>query len=330
MKAIVVRKAGPPDTLSLESGVPIPEPGKGELRIRVHASSLNPADYSIAEYGLFPKVPHVLGLDVAGVVEKVGEGATGFSIGDRVALLGNFLSPFGGFGEYAITETATVSRIPDGLSFAAAASFPCAGLTAYHSIFRRMKPEKGKTILIVGAAGGVGGYAVQFARLAGLQIIATCSEGHFEFVRSLGAHHVVDYTKEDVSSRVRDITNGVGVDYAIDTVSAESATKCLKMLAFNGSLACIRAMPDMSVLPPYGVCPTVHEVSLGAPYTLPSLEGKRDMARMGEEIMGLMTKKLVSPMITTTCGLAEIPTYLQKLRARHVSGKIVVSVVPEK
>ena len=137
---------------------PEPSPAQGDIRVAIHAVGLNPVDYKIARMG-HPdwRFPHILGLDVAGVVDAIGSSVTQWQPGDRVFYHGDLSKP-GGFAEFAVTTAHTVAHIPDGMSFVDAASLPCAGLTAYHALHRRLHVRAGQTILVHAGAGGVGGF----------------------------------------------------------------------------------------------------------------------------------------------------------------------------
>lgn len=136
--------------------------------------------------------PFILGLDVAGVVDAVGAEVNDWQAGERVYYHGN-LSKLGGYAEYAIATAIAVAPLPQDVSFAEAAAIPCAGFTAYHALHRRLHIQPSQCILIHGGAGGVGGFAVQLASFAGLEVISTCSESNFDYVQQLGAKHLIDY-----------------------------------------------------------------------------------------------------------------------------------------
>jgi NADPH:quinone reductase len=192
MKALLLDHATGHQDLYL-GVLPTPVPQAGELLVQVQAVGLNPVDYKLAAMG-WPTwtYPHVLGLDVAGVVTEIGAGVTDFQIGDRVFYHGN-LRKQGGFAEFATTVAHVVSPIPEGMTFETAAALPCAGFTAWHALHERLHIEQGQTVLIQGAAGGVGGFAVQLAHLAGCRVIATCSSGNIDFVRGFGADEIIYY-----------------------------------------------------------------------------------------------------------------------------------------
>ena len=191
MQAVVMHETGGPDVLRYEEAER-PEPGDGEVLIRVHAASVNPTDWKYRR-GLAEKpLPAVLGNDVSGTVEV--SRAEGFAEGDDVF----GFAASGGYAEFATAPGAAIARKPAGVSHEQAAAIPVAGLTAWQALFDRGGLESGQTALIAGAAGGVGHFAVQFAKHAGARVIGTGSSRNRDFVLGLGADEYVDYTQQDV------------------------------------------------------------------------------------------------------------------------------------
>jgi NADPH:quinone reductase-like Zn-dependent oxidoreductase len=326
MKALVLDKPGTPESL-YPSDVEKPQPKAGEVRVKVNAVGLNPYDYKLAASG-FPgwRYPVILGLDVAGVVDAVGKDVEDWQVGDPVYFFGDVSRPAGGFSQYAVITAKTLAWLPDGLTHTEAAALPCAGFTAYQALHRKLRVQAGKTILIIGGAGGVGGFAVQLAKLAGLRTIATCSRHNTKFVQDLGANNVIDYQVENVQKRVSDITKERGVDYIIDTVGPESATEALKMLAFGGGIACIAGLPDITTLEPFKTAISVHEVALAAAYVCGDDAALEDLARIGMEFGALASKKQIRPMVEEVVTFEDIPEALVRLSMRHVRGKIVANI----
>ncbi len=201
MTAIVFREYGSPDTLTAESA-PIPVPGAGEVLVRVHAAGVNAADWHIMRgepriarlaFGLRRPKDTRLGADVAGVVEAVGPGVTRLAVGDPV--FGELVR--GAFAEFACAPESKLAAKPTTLSFEQAAAVPMAAMTAFQAVRDTATVQPGERVLINGAAGGVGSFAVQFAKQYGAEVTGVCSTGKVEHVRSLGAAHVIDYTHED-------------------------------------------------------------------------------------------------------------------------------------
>jgi NADPH:quinone reductase-like Zn-dependent oxidoreductase len=295
------------------------------VRVRVEAVSLNPIDYKMAGSG-HPAwtYPFVLGVDVAGVVDAVGPGVESRQPGNRVFYHGNLSKP-GGFAEYAIAPAHVMAEIPQGVSFEDAAAIPCAGLTAYQALFRKLHLQSSQTILMQGGAGGVGGFGVQLAATTGATVITTASARNFEYVKNLGAAHVIDYNTEDVKQRVQDITNGRGVDAILDTVSTKSATLGAEMLAFGGGIACIAGMPDFTQVS-FGKAISVHAVMLGGAYFSGDRLAEEELGRMADEMMVLLANRQIKAMVQQVITLEQIPARLTELAERHVRGKIVAKL----
>ncbi|MCA9908950.1 MAG: alcohol dehydrogenase catalytic domain-containing protein, partial [Anaerolineae bacterium] len=197
MKALVIDHPGSPRDWRM-SEIPDPRPMPGEVLVRVHAVGLNPADYKIAEWGNPAwKYPHIMGLDVAGIIAEVGENVSGWQVGDAIYYHGDFTRR-GGFAEYTTIPAHVIAPLPKTLSFAEAASVPCSGFAAYQGLFRKLTLKPGSIVLIQGGAGGVGSYAIQLSAHAGAVVMTTASARNNDYVRTLGAQHVIDYQTEDV------------------------------------------------------------------------------------------------------------------------------------
>jgi NADPH:quinone reductase-like Zn-dependent oxidoreductase len=221
MQAVVMHETGDPEVLRLED-VEQPEPGDGEVLIRVRAASVNPIDWKYRR-GFAPKqLPAVLGNDVSGTVEV--SRAEGFAEGDEVF----GIAASGGYAQFATSPAGVIAKKPAGVSHEQAAAIPVGGLTAWQALFDRGGLQRGQTALIAGAAGGVGHFAVQFAKHAGARPIGTGSSRNREFVLGLGADEYVDYTQQDVAAVVS------GVDVALDTVGGETTQSLLPAVREGG------------------------------------------------------------------------------------------------
>jgi NADPH:quinone reductase-like Zn-dependent oxidoreductase len=325
MKAMVLDRPGGPATLRLAE-VAKPAPGPGQVLVRVHAVGLNPVDYKVGQTGHASwQYPFILGLDVAGTVEELGEGVTEWRLGDAVYYHGDLSRP-GGYAEWAVAAAHVVAPLPAGLSFEQAAALPCAGFTAYQALYRKLHVHSGQTIVVTGGAGGVGGFAVQLAANAGCTVIATCSPGNRDYVSDLGATHVVDYTTESLTERIRTLTHGRGVDAVVDTVSAASATETAGLLAYNGGIACIAGMLDFAKAQPFRQAASVHGVMLGGAHLSGDRPAQEDLARMGREFGALVSSGQIDPMLHEVTALEGVPEALERLSGRHVRGKIVARV----
>ena len=325
MEALVLNQ--PEGVTALEKrDVSIPTPSAGEIRIDVRAVGLNPVDYKLARDGHSDwEYPHILGLDVAGIVDSVGDGIYQWREGDAVYYHAD-LSQRGGFAEYAVTDAHVVAPMPENRSFVEAAAVPCAGLTAYQAIDRRLDVESGKSILVHGGSGGVGGFAVQFARLAGLTVYTTCSPENETYVHRLGADVAIDYHAESIPDRIDNLTGGLGVDYIVDIVGGDTVNEAVGCLAFGGELACVSELPDPEIREAAdGV--SVHDIFLGGAHLVGDRHAQEDLARMGREVGTLLTDRNLDPTVSETVELGDVLDALSRLENGEIQhGKVVARI----
>src|SRR5690348_15658987 len=246
MRVIQVYRYGGPEQLKLEEK-PRPAPSSGEVLLRVHAAGVNPIDWKIRQ-GLLKdfrpvSFPYTPGIEMAGVVEDIGPDVTTFQIGQ--AVFGR--STRGAYAEYLTAPAEALALKPQTLSFAEAAAVPVGATTAWRTLFENGSLTAGQRVLIQGAAGGVGLFAVQFAKWKGAQVIGTASTANLEFVRSLGADLVVDYATTPVESVVHD------VDLVLDGVGAQTLSSSLAVLKPGGTLISIAGPPPQEQAQARGV-----------------------------------------------------------------------------
>ncbi|MFC0187532.1 zinc-binding dehydrogenase [Fictibacillus aquaticus] len=325
MKALLLHDKGLWKEMKVEE-IETPKPGKGEILVEVHAAGLNLVDYKTGTNGN-PNwsYPHILGLDVAGTVAEKGEGVTQWKIGDRVVYHAD-LTKKGGFAQFTVTTAHTVSRIPDNVSFETAAALPTAGYTAYQALFRKLPFNNVNSILIHGGAGGVGGFAVQMAKLEGKTVISTASAHNHDYVKSLGADYVIDYREENVTEKVKELTGGLGVDAVVDAVSRQSATDSLDALAYMGHIVHIAGAPDYTKTTPFTKVFSYHEIALGAGHQSGDINAEKDFAVIGDEMLKLVSEGKLDAMLKEVISLEEVPAALERLSERHVKGKMVAKI----
>jgi NADPH:quinone reductase-like Zn-dependent oxidoreductase len=239
VKALVITRHGPPDVLRVEEG-PDPEAGPGEVRVRVKAAGINFADV-LARVGFYedaPDPPCVVGYEVAGEVDSVGEGVTTFEPGQRVVAG----TRFGGQAELAVTVESAVVPLPESWSFEQGAALPVNYSTAYASLMRFGALREGERVLIQAAAGGVGTAAVQIAKATGAEVFGTASARKHDSIRALGVDHPIDYRSQDFVKEVRRITGEKKpLDLVLDGVGGSSFRKGFSLLRAGGRLVCIGA-----------------------------------------------------------------------------------------
>jgi len=246
MRAIRFHDYGEPDVLTLDQ-VERPTPKDGEVLVKVHAAGVNPLDWKIRAGYLkqfMPiQLPFIPGNDVAGTVEALGSGVTGFAPGQ--AVYGNVMG--GGYAEYVAVPADKLVSKPERLSFEEAAAVPVGALTARYALVDLADVQAGQTVLIHGGAGGVGLFAVQMARAMGAHVIATASAGNLDFVRSLGAETVIDYRATQFETVVRD------VDMVLDTIGGEVEARSWQVLKKGGILVSIVGQPSEEQAATHGV-----------------------------------------------------------------------------
>lgn len=310
MKAIRIHGYGDIETLSYEDA-PLPEPGPDDVRVRVHAAAVNPVDWKIRAGYLAEMVPHqmplTLGWDVSGVVDQVGADVTHLSVGDAVYSRPD-IARNGSYAEYMVVRASEVAAKPETLSHDEAAAVPLAGLTAWQALFDHAQLKKGERVLIHAGAGGVGSFAVQFAKWAGAHVIATASAANEALVRDLGADEFVDYR----SQRFEDVI--AKVDVVFDTIGGDTQARSVQLLKSGGRLISVVGAPDADTLAAVGATGGVFMVQ-------PSSEG------LGR-IAGLIDAGTVRVLIDSVFPLSEARAAHTKSQTGRAKGKIVLEVVP--
>jgi NADPH:quinone reductase-like Zn-dependent oxidoreductase len=316
MKAILWERYGPPETLRMAE-VEQPEPGAEEVLVKVLGVSVNPADwhsmrgkpaFSRLTLGLLrPKRP-ILGVDVAGQVETVGTGATRFTPGDEV--YGNLLDHgYGAFAEFASVPEKAMSLKPANLSFEEAAAVPMAGVTALQGVRHHGELRAGQTVLVNGASGGVGSFAVQIAKSSGAEVTGVTSTRNVDIVRSLGADHVVDYTTTDFARTER------RYDLILDTIGNRSVGDLRRALA-EGGKAAVTGFTSMGKLMGVSLRGGKDITQVAAHVTADDLEFLSELVEAGK----------VRPQIDRRYPFAEIPEAIAYLEQGHARGKVVVGM----
>jgi NADPH:quinone reductase-like Zn-dependent oxidoreductase len=310
MRAIRVHSYGEPDSLRLETVAP-PAPKPHEILVRVNFASVNPVDWKVCDgllrERLIMPLPFIPGGDFAGVVAQVGRAVTKFRPGDRV--FGMTSTPgyrAGSFAEYVAVTAADVALAPTTLSMAEAASVPLAALTAWQAVFDRAALRAGQRILIHAGAGGVGGFAVQFARNAGAHVIATASAANADYVRDLGAAEIIDYRAGAFEDGLRD------VDVVIDLIGGETQARSYAVLRRGGVLVNAWGSVMQDLADSAGV--------RGVKVAVAANGGQL------AEIRQLIDAGAVRTTIAKILPLAEIERAFAMSRAGHVRGKVVLDV----
>lgn len=239
MKAVQFEQYGPPDVLHIAE-VATPVPSASQVQIAVHAAGVNPADYKWRAGMLAAfiplRLPHIVGYDVAGVVSAIGADVQGLAVGDRVAATVN-----AGYSEFAVAEAAHVAPMPAGMDFAQAAALPCPALTGLELIEEGVQPQAGQTVLVTGATGGVGRFAVKAANAMGVRVIAAVRRAYFDAAMALGASGVIALGE--------DLPAGLQFDHVADTVGGQTVAPLCHGLKAGGRIVSASSVP----IPPDGL-----------------------------------------------------------------------------
>ncbi|NMY11903.1 NADPH:quinone oxidoreductase family protein [Pseudomonas veronii] len=332
MRSYQVHEHGAPSTLKIDE-IPAPVPGKGELLVNVEAAGVNFPDVLVisGEYQLLPPRPFTPGKDLAGVVAAVGEGVEGYAVGDRVMSQ----IEWGALAEQAITTPAQSFHLPEGMSFNEAAAMGLVYQTAYFALVERGQYQTGQTVLIGGAAGGVGLAAVQIAKGLGAKVLACVrNEAEAQVVRKSGADHVIDLSrdnlKESVRAQVFAVTDGKGADVVLDPLGGEFFAGALRAVAWCGRIVVIGfaagTIPQLKVnyllLKNIGVC--------GVQWTDYRDRTPGKVLAAQKELFRLWREGVVRPRIMRQFAFEEASEALELIRQGKVQGKVVVSVNQEK
>ncbi len=320
MRAVIQTGYGSADVMELRE-IEKPTPGDGEVLVRVLAASLAAGEYygmrgkpfPIRMYmGLFkPKKDFVVGLDCAGVVESVGKDVTRFQPGDEV-----YGECRGSCAEYAVAKESSLAHKPRNLTFEQAAAVPTSACTALQGLRDHGKVQPGHKVLINGASGGVGPFAVQIAKALGAEVTGVCGTRNVEMVRSIGADHVIDYTREDFTQ------GGPRYDVIMDNVASHSLSDTRRALTPDGVLIPSSGHAGMGWIIAAGLtAPFVRQQ--GSPFVA-STNGK-ELAALNELILA----GKVTPVIDRAYPLSETPEAFRYLDEGHARGKVVIAVEPE-
>ena len=321
MRAIVYRRYGPPGVLRCED-IEKPAPGDDEVLIKVRAASVNPRDWHCMrgspyiarlQFGLRkPKAPW-LGVDVAGEVEAAGGKVTRLKPGDEV-----FGVCHGAFAEYACAAESALVLKPDNVTFEQAASVPVAAFTALQALRDKGRLQPGQTVLINGAAGGVGTFAVQIAKSFGADVTGVCGTRNVERVRSIGADWILDYTREDFTE------GGQRYDLILDCVGNHSLSACRRLLNPQGIYIIVGAPDGRWISPLPRVLQALVMSRLGS-QSLVMLIAKRSQEDL-IILRDLMAAGKVIPVIDRGYKLEEVPEAIRYLEAGHARGKVIITV----
>lgn len=322
-KTVVIDRFGGPEVLRIEER-PVGEPGPGEIRIRHEACGLNFIDV-YQRTGLYPQdLPAALGREAAGVIEAVGDGVTHLRPGDRAAYASN---TSGAYCEACVLPAAQVCPLPDGISFEEGAAMMLKGLTVNYLFGRTVPIARGDTVLFHAAAGGVGLIACQWARDEGINLIATAgTDEKCALAKEHGATHVINYRTEDFVPRVKELTDGKGVDVVMDSVGKDT---------FEGSLDCLKGLGMMisfgnasGKVPPFdlGILAAKGSLKITRPTLFSHIADHDTCQKMAQELFDKVLSGAVNIRIDQRFPLTEVAEAHRTLEARKTTGATVLTV----
>jgi len=305
MKAVRIHKFGGPEVLQLENA-PRPEPLAHQVLIRVHAAGVNPIDWKIREgkMGRIP-LPTIMGSDFSGEIEALGPDVTEFRVGEMV--FGSVADDSGSYAEYALAPVSQIVEKPANLEHVQAAAIPVPAMTAWQALFDHAKLRRGQKILIHAAAGGVGNFAVQFAKWKGAYVIGTASADSAQLVRNLGAHEVIDYRTTPFEDLVRD------ADIVFDTIGGETQERSWKALKKGGTLVSVVQPPDEKLA-----------AARGARGIFMREDGTRNEELT--QITNLIASGQIKVNVETVLPLSEARKAQNLSQTGHAHGKIILTV----
>ena len=303
MKAIVIHSSGGPEVLKYEDA-PRPEPKDDEVLIRVMAAAVNPVDVFIRE-GRSNQFPLIPGMDVAGVVEQVGNKVTKFKRGDAIYTYLSF-DEQGGYAEFAVAKQDHAALKPKSIDFEQAAAVPLAATTAWQALIEKAGLTAGQTVLIHGGSGGVGTFAVQIAKARGAKVIATASTANQDLLKQLGVDQPIDYTTTKFEDVVKD------VDVVLNAVRGDTLARSYGVVKKGGVIVSITGQPDPGELEKYGI--------RGG-----GLSAHPD-AKVLEELAKLTDDGKITPIVSAVVPLVDVAKAHQQIASRHTRGKIVLKI----
>ena len=323
MRGWSVHELGEPNQVMILEEIANPKPAAGQLLVRVLASAANFPDVLMCRglYQVRPELPFTPGVELCGEVIELGDGVTGFSIGDRV--IGSSVLPSGGFAELALMHVTTTFSAPEALDDAQAASFYIGYQTGWFGLHRRAQLKSGETLLVHAAAGGVGSAAIQLGKAAGARVIGVVGgAGKAEVARNLGADVVIDRHSEDFVQIVKDLTSGRGADVIYDPVGGETYQRSTKCIAFEGRILIIgfaggeiqSAALNHALVKNYSI--------VGLHWGLYADRDPDSVLRCHEELTRLATAGAANPLVSERLALEELADGLQRLADGTTIGRV--------
>jgi len=311
-----------PDDLKWKDA-PTPEPGAGEVRIAIRAASLNFPDILIVQgkYQAKPALPFVPGSEFSGTVEALGEGVTHLKVGDAVAAMGST----GGFATHAIADAKRVLKLPDGFAIEDGAAFALTYGTTHHALIDRAELKAGETVLVLGAAGGVGTSAIQIAKAAGAKVIAAAStDEKCAFCKMLGADATINYATQDVRAALKELTAGKGPDVVYDPVGGDLAEPVFRSIAWRGRYLVIGFAQGGIPALPWNLALLKGASIVGVFWGDFVRREPGNSAKGMAELARWYAEGKIKPAIDQRLPMRELPAAYARMATRQVQGKVLM------
>ena len=323
MKALVCNEFGPTENLALEER-PVPTPGKGEILVDIKAAGVNFPDVLTVQgkYQFKPELPFVPGGEVAGIVTAVGEGVTSRKVGDKVIST----IQIGGFAEQCVGSEHGAFAMGETMSFEQAAGFAITYGTSYYALKQQAKIKPGETLLVLGAAGGVGIATIQIAKAMGVTVIAAAStEEKLDFACEAGADLRINYTTENLKDKVKELTGGKGVDVVYDPVGGDFSEQAFRAIAWDGRFLVIGFASGPIPKIPLNLCllkgASLVGVFWGAWVARNPMESRKNF----DELIEMIDGGQFSPLVTEVYPLSDYKAAFASITERRAKGKVILS-----
>lgn len=322
MTALLCEEHGPPETLKLRNDAPVPQPGPGEVLIKIHAAGLNFPDSLIIfdKYQFKPALPFAPGGELSGTIAALGDGVSGFALGDKVSALTNW----GAFAEYVVAKAASTTPIPAGVDLDVAAAITLAHGTSHHALKQRANLQPGETLLVLGASGGVGLAAVEIGKAMGARVIAAASsEEKLAIAKAHGADETINYTTSDLKAAVKELAPK-GVDVIYDPVGDKLADPAFRTIGWGGRYLVIGfAGGEIPKLPLN--LPLIKGASIVGVFWGDFVARTPDLHQQNmAELYAMLAEGRIKPLISARYPLPQGGEAIRAMMDRQVTGKVIV------
>jgi NADPH2:quinone reductase len=322
MKALICAEYGPPQNLSVQE-VAAPRPGPGQVLVDVKASALNFPDGLMVQglYQVKPPLPFTPGAELAGLVKELGAGVQGLAVGDRI--IG--FPGLGAFAEECVVSAERVMPLPAGMDFASGAALVLTYGTSLHALADCGRLQPGETLLVLGAAGGVGAAAVEIGKAMGARVIAAASsEDKLALCRQLGADATINYSSEDLRKRALELTEGRGIDVVYDPVGGDYTESALRAMAWRGRLLIVGFAAGEIPRIPLNLALLKERQLVGVYWGDSVKHDPRGHVKNMKQLMAWFAEKKIKPAVSEQVALAQAPDAIARILARQVKGKVVI------